>query len=59
MYTGDEGVIEGADAVGCQKEDALAIFHGTKEAYATFVSIVMVFGLIFVDMKAVRNGRDT
>ena len=41
MNTGNESVVEGANAVSCQKEDALAIFHCTEEACATFVSSVM------------------
>lgn len=44
MDAGDESVVEGANAVGCQKEDALTVFHCAEEAYANFVSIVTVFG---------------
>lgn len=51
MDTGDESVVKGANAVGCKKEDALAVFHCTEEACAAFVSIVTVFGVIFVDMR--------
>ena len=30
---GDEGVVKGADTVGCEEEDALAIFHCAEEAW--------------------------
>ena len=42
--TGDESIVEGSNAVGCQEEDTLAIFHCAEEAYVTLVSIAMVYG---------------
>ena len=47
MDTGDESVVEGADAVSCQKENALTILCRTKKAYDILVSVVMVFGLMY------------
>ena len=55
MDAGDESVVKGANAVGCQKEDALAVFHCAEEAYATFVSIVTVFGTNFCKYKVSKK----
>ena len=57
MDAGDESIIEGPNPVGCEEEDALAVFHCTEEAYMASVNIVLLYGgLVLVDMKAVRNG---
>ena len=44
MDTGDESVVEGANAVCCQEEDTLAIFHRAEEACGNVFSISMVLG---------------
>ena len=52
MDTGDESVVEGANAIGCQEEDALTTFHCTQEAYVPFVSVM--FG---IDIRGDRGGK--
>ena len=54
MDTGNESVVEGANAIGCQEEDALTIFHCTEEAYAPFVSMVI---LTWIDIRRDRGSK--
>ena len=55
MDTGDESVVEGANAISCQEEDALTALHCTEEAYANLVSI-MVLGNGICKVEGGKNG---
>ena len=58
MDTRDKSVVEGANAVGCQEENALTILRCAEKAYDILVSVVMVSGLM-IDMKTVKKDKDT